>query len=172
MIIGHQVGDITHPNNRRDIIIAMNTKLADVTKIGRPFVEGKYLKNGELELGSVLTYNFESSGRRRLHMMICHKLGEGGWDNAPQYLRFGLDHLWFNNRQRRFSVVAIGTGRVGKRDGANVSDINTALATAHLEMTLFIQGEERIAIATALRQIVPSKVWQPSYGSEELQVAA
>lgn len=173
MIIGHEVGDITSPQNSRDIIIAMNSSLEDVRGIGKPFVGDKILQNGELELGSVLTYDFSNDGRR-LHMLICHKIGKGGWADAPQYIRFGLDHLWFHEGDRNYSIVNIGEGRVGKRDGADVAANNQAIATSFLKVTQFSLGDGETAVAIALQQVPPIIVWQPSHGYQDppMRVAA
>ncbi len=171
MIIEHEVGDITSPQYNRDIIIAMNSTLDDVRGIGKPFVDGKFLQDGSVELGSVLTYDY--APERRLHMIICHKLGVGGWIDAAEYVRFGMDHLWFHERGRRYSIVNIGEGRVGKRDGADVPSINAAIATSHLKVVQFSLGGEKNVVELALQKVVPLFVWQPSSGYQPpIQVAA
>lgn len=169
MIIGHQVGDIAAPQNHRDIIIAMNTSLAEPSKLSKSFVSDKYLTDGELELGTVLTYTFSGKGKneRLLHMVICHRIGVGGWQDTEKYLRFGLDYLWFTARNRKYSIVTIGEGRVGLRDGANIAAISRAIADSNLQMVQFQQGDAETVLALAIQKARPVMAWVPQFGQVE-----
>lgn len=81
-------GNITDPSNKRNIIIAMNTTLSEATYLASPFVTKlRHALKGEELLGSVLSFQFDSD--RKIHMIICHKIGKGGWVGADQYVRFG-----------------------------------------------------------------------------------
>lgn len=173
MIIDIRNGDITDRKNSSDIIIAMNAQLDDVRGIGKPFV-ARIASTRPLKLGSVLSFNFDSN--RALHMLICHNLGKNGWSDAHNYVRFGLDFLWQKQPEVVHSIVRIGTGRVGMRDGADHSNILTSMATSHLKLQLFIlPGEqERIAMENLLANpaLVPFRHWAPGEGERLLRIAA
>ena len=140
MITAIKVGDITGKENPADIVIGMNPMFGEASAIGHPFVS-KIIPLDLAALGSVLTFDFE--GTRQLHMIICHKLGPGGWKNSEKFVRFGLDYLWqTSSPQRLFSIVQIGLGPVGIIDGADYPLINRAMSDSHLEMTLYVRSEQ------------------------------
>lgn len=160
--------DITSPENPCDIIIGMNTALDDVTGIGRRFVRDR-IPAAALDLGSVITFQFDK--KRRLHMLICHELGTGGWRGAPQYVRFGMDYLDHLDDGRDYSIVQIGTGRIGRRDGADASAIHQAMATSYLLADLYVYDAARqIAMAEVIDLPRPLRAWSVAEG--ELQLAA
>lgn len=160
--------DITGSNNPGHIIIGMNSALRDVRGIGRRFV-GSANTTQPIDLGSVLSFKFDA--RRNLHMIICHHLGEGGWHEADKYVRFGLDHLWQNEAPgQRFSVVQIGAGRIGRRDGANHQAIRTAIDESHLTADLYVSpnmGSQQVA-ARAPAELIAFRAWHPTLGEERL----
>ena len=170
--------DITAANNKSDIIIGMNSILSDVTGIGLRFVQNS-VPSQALQLGSVITYDFD--GKRRLHMIICHHLGEGGWDHADRYVRFGMDYLEHADRidaygegKRDYSIVRIGTGRVGARDGADHIAINRAMAESFLTVDLYVwKRTELMADVRAMRApLRPHRAWSSSVGEVPLLLAA
>ncbi len=166
------VGDITGSDNPRDIIIGMNTELQEVHGIGKPFVreiEAVY----PLQLGSVLSFEFDD--RRHLHMIVCHCLGRNGWSQSDRYVRFGMDYLWRRDGEtRQFSIVKIGTGRIGKRDGADHAAIHTAMATSYLPVHLFLyEAGEAVAADIGLRMPTTLRAyrrWDMTHG--EMSLAA
>lgn len=160
--------DITSRKNPGDIIIGMNTDLQDVTGIGRRFVRN-LIPQAALQLGSVITFQFDE--QRRVHMIICHTLGKGGWAHAPQHVRFGMDYLNHLDDGRDYSIVRIGKGRIGRRDGADFSAIHQAMADSYLLADLYVYDmpkQEAMAEAFALPR--PLRAWSVAEG--ELQVAA
>ncbi|MBX9906336.1 hypothetical protein K2X96_00375 [Patescibacteria group bacterium] len=171
MITDIVTGDITSSENPADIVIGMNSRLQDVVGIGRPFIERITAAN-PVNLGSVLSFKFDD--RRLLHMIICHHLGSGGWVGADMHVRFGMDYLWQQpeSHARKHSIVQIGTGRVGRRDGANAASIHTAMTTSFLPVTLFIFNQrEAEAAVERLRvrpSLVPLRMWHPERGEMEL----
>lgn len=162
MIEGIIVGDALSLTNRRDVIIGMNTTLGEVNGVGRPFVR-KY-PGAEFDLGTVLTFNLDES--RKLHMIICHKLGSGGWVKADKYLRFGLDHLdQYNDQGRAYSIVNVGTGVIGQRDGANPAAMLCAMANSHLPVMLYVLGG--LASERVMQKYPPMRAlhaWSPKEG--------
>ena len=137
MILNTVIGDITLPDNPNDIIIGMNTSLGEASAIGRPFVTDD-IPEELLVLGGVLTFEFDES--RKLHMLLCHELGQDGWNGAEKYVRFGMDYLWQRyHGEREFSVVKIGSGPIGQRDGADVGSILTAMADSYLGVVLYLR---------------------------------
>lgn len=162
-------GDATDPNlNPGDIIIGMNSKLAQASAIGRPFVSNVNLVK-QIDLGSVVTFDFGKG--RQLHMLICHKIGKGGWVSADRFVRFCLDYLWKEHRDRKYGIVQIGTGPVGRRDGADPAIIRTAMANSFLEMNLFIAPERKEAVASVTRPpLVPFRTWSMEKGEREIHV--
>lgn len=164
-------GDITNPDNVADIIIAMNTRCAEASAIGRTVLVGKVLSR-ELELGDVVTFKFDK--RRDLHLLICHELGQGGWEGAEQFVRFGLDYLWRQYRtKRQFSIVRIGTGLVGTRDGADATAIHTAIADSYLPICLYIWDGEKVEDRVAqFPPLKPSRTWNFSKGEREIRLVS
>ncbi|MES2994848.1 MAG: hypothetical protein V4681_02365 [Patescibacteria group bacterium] len=156
----------------------MNSSLADVTGIGLPFVKNS-IPSQALQLGSVITYDFD--GKRRLHMIICHDLGDGGWECSERYVRFGMDYLEHVDRidtygegHRSYSIVRVGTGRVGSRDGADHIAINRAMADSFLIVDLYVwKREELMADVRAMRApLKPYRAWSSSVGEVPLLLAA
>jgi hypothetical protein len=162
-------GDITDPGiNSGDIIIGMNTKLSEASAIGRPFVHSVSVMS-EIEHGSVLTFNFDEE--RMLHMLICHQIGYGGWANADKYVRYCLDYLWQRHGDRCYAIVQIGNGPIGRRDGADVPAIRTAMANSFLEMDLVIlpkRAEARTAVGVS--PLIPCRVWDIGRGERRIQL--
>jgi hypothetical protein len=166
-------GDITNPDNRRDIIIGMNTALAEASVIGRRVLLGKTLTR-PLSLGDVVTFEFDHE--RQLHMLICHELGKPGWRHADRYVRFGLDYLWqCDNASVDYSIVEIGTGPVGRRDRADAAAILTAMTNSFLPLHLFIHPEQREAHMAEVVGFPPLRslrIWRVDEGEEDIRVAA
>lgn len=172
-IVDIHLGDITDSKNKRDIIIGMNTRLAEASAIGRRVLVGKSLTRN-LELGDVVTFKFDEL--RNLHMIVCHTIGGGGWRGAEQHIRFGLDYLWQRNHaeDRKFSIVKIGTGPIGRRDGADVVAIHTAMADSFLPLHLFVWKSVASASANVvnLPPLEPYCVWQHREGEREIRLAS
>ena len=166
------IGDITSPQNRRDIIIGMNTDLNDVTGIGLRFVKN-LIPLKALEPGSVLTSDFDD--QRKIHMLICHRLGPAYWYNADQHVRFGMDYLHYtNNSGRKYSIVQIGTGRIGQRDKADHAAIRKAMEESYLPVNLHIldiRSAEAISYANRA-PLVATAAWNHRHGPIPLQLAA
>lgn len=169
MITDIITADVTDPRaNPGDLIIGMNTKLAQASAIGRPFVS-PLQKGRELPLGSVLSFDFDDE--RRLHMLICHHIGKGGWARSDQHIRFCLDYLWQQHGERTYSIVKIGTGPVGMRDGANSSAILSAIADSFLPTKLFLLPPERFAqLAVATVPMKPFRLWDMVGGERPILV--
>ena len=163
------VGDVT--SSSLNIIIGMNTRLGEASALGRQVLSDKSLTR-ELDLGEVITFDFGLN--RRLHMVVCHYLGQGGWMNAEKYLRFGLDYLWQTTKPaQEFAIVQIGMGVVGRRDGADDEALRTAMATSHLPLHLYIRGEAKQAEAHAsVVPLRPLRTWSPIRGEQEIRLAA
>lgn len=154
MILDVIQGDILNPSNPNDIIIGMNTELKEVFGIGLPFTWQIQHKQ-PIPLGTVFSFEFDKE--RRLHLIICHKIGTDGWTGADKYIRFGMDYLWHTEPSNRtFSMVKVGTGHIGKRDGANVPDIMSAIASSHLPVTLYVYTPLEKEAVEARAQTPPS----------------
>ena len=172
MIKNILVGNILAPENKFDIVIGMNTAFDDVRGIGKPFVE-RINKTRKIRLGTVVTFDYD--GRRELHMIVCHRLGKGGWKNAEQYVRFGMDYLWKSDPVSKYSIVNIGTGRVGIRDGADHAAIRSAIASSFLPVDLYILNERERIPAEATATVMPFKpirMWDMEAGEVPIQAAA
>lgn len=172
MIKSIEVGDILDPSNEADVIIGMNVSFADVRGIGKPFVE-RIQRTRIVTLGSVVSFDLD--GSRELHMLVCHLLGEGGWKEADKYVRYGLDYLWKTRLGRSFSIVQIGTGRIGRRDGADPVAIHSAMADSFLSVHLYIYRPE-LAAARASEHIIPFRhplrMWDIEHGETPIPLVA
>ncbi len=107
-------------------------------------------------------------------MIVCHHLLKGGWNNAEKYVRYGMDFLWNANPNRDYSIVNIGTGRVGIRDGANEEAIRTAIASSFLPVDLYILNERDRMPAEAVNVVPlkPLRVWDMAHGEQDIRAAA
>jgi hypothetical protein len=146
----------------------MNSTLSDVLGIGRPFVD-KIAAIHPIVRGSVLSFEF--SPGRHLHMIICHDIGETGWIDADREVRFGMDYLWHTERMRRYSIVQIGTGRVGKRDGADPAAIRSAMAASFLPVDLYVYdpvAREAVEAAASAPPLRAFRAWHPTRGEERI----
>ena len=154
------VGDILDPRNTSDIIIGMNTELDEVTGIGLPFVRNT-IPEIALDLGSVITFKFDAY--RRLHMLICHRLGLGGWERAEDHIRYGLDYLnHYRTDDREFSIVQIGCGQVGTRDRAPCEQIFRAMATSSLPVDLYVYEGASMAAPQEREPLKPLQAFASS----------
>jgi hypothetical protein len=163
------VGDIRNSKNKADIVIGMNNTLSDVTGMGRRFVNQYPTLIHPIDLGSVLSFSYDKD--RYLHMIVCHKIGRGGWSNADTFIRFGMDYLWHSEPGRKFSIVQIGTGHIGLRDGADHVAIRTAMANSFLEVDLYVhdKDEQEAEVAVAeLPLIAAHRAWHPRFGEQRL----
>jgi hypothetical protein len=159
MILETIIGDITDAGNHRDIIIGMNTELGELSALGRRFIDDG-IPGVCQALGSILTFEFDND--RLLHMIICHNLNENGWRCADMYVRFALDWLWANNREREYSIVEIGKGEVGQKYGADHAAIHTAIATSYLPVTLFVKPPQmRVPAKLSLPPHVSKRFFSP-----------
>lgn len=170
MILDIVEGDILRKDNDADVIIGMNTMLEEVFGIGLRFA-WQIQHNKPIPLGTV--FSFKLDKMRKLHMIICHDLGENGWVSADKYLRFGMDYLWHSEAVRKFSMVKVGTGRVGNRDGADVASIMSAIASSHLPVTMYIHDPiETIAVEARaevpLHTLFAYRSWNPVGGEHVL----
>ncbi|MCX6703398.1 MAG: hypothetical protein NTV02_01770 [Candidatus Zambryskibacteria bacterium] len=173
MIIDVKTGDIRSRKNPNSFIIGMNDTLEDVTAQWIPYIRD-IKPTHPLQLGSVL--NFQYDRDRMLHMLICHKIGFGGWEDSEKWVRLGLDYLWQTQQNpahawycKNFSIVRIGTGQIGVRDGANAAEITRAMATSHLDLTLYVRDEQEMVPFTIEREpLFPQSTWHPVYGEEKL----
>lgn len=152
VIIEAVSGNILSPANTDDIIIGMNTELKDVRGIGNPFVWRIPSKNRPIPLGTVLSFHRERG--QQLHLIVCHELGKGGWTDSEKYIRFGMDYLWDRDRNRRFSMVQVGTGRIGRRDGAEFEKISAAITNSFLPVTLYVYNPPE-EVAAEVRAVPP-----------------
>ncbi len=168
MIRDIKVGDITSPSNPADVIIGMNSTLSDVTGIGLPFVK-QIAAIHPIVRGSVLSFRF--TPERNLHMIVCHAIDDGGWVNADMHVRFGMDYLWHTEAMRQYSIVQIGTGRVGRRDGADDIAIRSAMANSFLPVDLYVYDpavHQVIANAMAQQPLRAYRAWHPIHGEERI----
>jgi hypothetical protein len=163
-------GDATNrADNPGDIIIGMNSTLAEPSAIGRPFTYTvEVLK--EIKLGSVLTFKFDEE--RLLHMLICHKIGEGGWEGAHEHVRFGMDYLRYLHGDRKYGIVEIGNGPIGRRDGANVPIIRAAMTDSYLDVNLIrLPRQLEVQVAVAKPSLgYPFRIWDMKKGEREIRV--
>jgi|GEM_PF-5915513 len=161
------VGNITRPTNSADIIIGMNSTLSEVLGIGRPFVD-KIAAIHPIVRGSVLSFEF--TPEQHLHMIVCHDIGRGGWVDAEQQVRFGMDYLWHTEGTRHYSIVQIGTGRVGTRDGADPATIRSAMAASFLPVDLYVYdpGAHETVEAASVAPLRAFRAWHPVLGEERI----
>jgi hypothetical protein len=113
-------------------------------------------------------------------MIICHHLGEGGWEGAERHVRFGLDYLEHLDHMeevaglnRTYSIVRIGTGRVGTRDGADHMCLHQAMADSHLILDLYVYERPQLAedVSAKIVPLRPFRAWSPNFGEEAIPLS-
>jgi hypothetical protein len=170
--------------NRRHIVVGMNVDLVEPSAIPRPYVDKlRESLDCSLELGTVLSFDVKTRPEmgfcQRLHAVVCHtvhRIGRG-WNGADRHVRFALDYLHYTERHTgEFSIVRIGTGPVGLRDGADHAAILTAMNNSFLPLTLYIRPEESlrpVAVEMAPLELVAlASAWHPDKGRHEFAHAA
>lgn len=166
--------DIFDPRNRLDIVVGMNTTFAEASSLSLSVLEKRTLTQ-ELELGDVITFDFNNRSMQKLHLIICSRIGSGGWKNADQYVRWGLDYLWRrSNFTQEFSIVQIGTGQVGQRDGADAAAIHTAMALSFVPTHLYVLDEVVASVATNVIAMPsrPIRIWNMHRGEKKIPMVA
>jgi hypothetical protein len=158
--------DITtlDPDEPLDIVVGMNTRLEKLDSILLPR-QWQADQKFPLQIGSVLSFQLDRM--RKLHMLICHNLGNNGWVDAEKYIRIGMDYLWLKHGNNRdFSIVQIGAGRVGLAGGADTNRIRSAMAESFLPVTLFVKDSSEPADIRKIRsgQLSRPEVWTPLTG--------
>lgn len=165
--------DVTGKTNKLDIVIGMNPHLAEASLLSR-WVLAKMTLTRPLDLGDVITCDFD--GKRRLHLIICHHLGRGGWMNAEKYVRWGFDYLWQRSALsgQEFAAVQIGTGAVGRRDGADTGLIRTAMADSFAPIHLYVWDDtEAVAAANVVAiPLRPIRMWNMHHGEKRIPMVA
>lgn len=121
----------------------MNTTLEDLTLLGSEYAGSLSKKlTHPIELGSVLSFDMNGGGRM-LHMLICHHIGYQGWREAPRFIKFCLNKIEQDKRlygttgKMGFSIVHIGNGPIGTRDGSDPEENLRAIKESRLPVTLY-----------------------------------
>jgi hypothetical protein len=85
-----------------------------------------------------------------------------------------LNQMEDEERRASHSIVNIGTGRVGTRDGADPIAIKRAMADSHLIVDLFVfKPETAMADVRVMRApLRPVRAWSPGFGGETIPLAA
>lgn len=79
---------------------------------------------GPHKMGTVLSHVV---GPRAYHAMVCHSLGEGGWEITPDAVGTCLDHGIHANGAE-IAVTLVGGGPVGAMGGADTFAILGGIA--------------------------------------------
>ena len=125
-----------------------------------------------LALGSVLKFDFGRGSEQKLYMVVCHKIGMGGWKKADMFLRYGLDSIYMNT-VGKYAIVDVGTGLVGVQDGADTALLRKAMADTFLPLDLYVRANELQSLTnTAPLELVARAAWHPHGGTQNFAMAA
>ena len=89
------------------------------------------INTGGNTLGDVLSK--EVNGKT-FHGIVCHSLREG-WDNADQIILDALNKLQLEDE---ISIIAIGTGLIGRLSGAPTSKICDAFESCNKQLNCYM----------------------------------
>ena len=85
---------------------------------------------GPNPLGAIVR---ESADGKQFYAIVCHSLGNNGWNRTPACLEDTLNTL----DQEEVACVMIGAGPVGQMQGANVIEILGAMARSRLKIKVY-----------------------------------
>ena len=73
------------------------------------------------------------------------------------------------NDKRLFSIVNIGTGEIGQRDGADAVALRTAITSSFLPVTLFVRAFRSPSYVPVEREPLRAfRAWSPIQGQRSL----
>ena len=171
-IVSVHDGSVTAPENNRDIIVGISTRLPRFI-FGRPVLIGESITR-ERKLGEVISFRFDD--QRCLHAIVCRRPGAGGWEKADEHVRVALDCLprrgWVATRS--LSIVYIGNSPTGRRQGADATAIYLAMAKSFSPLHIFWEGEAQVRMRARDRDgpiLKPFLLWHSSTGERNIHVA-
>ena len=158
-IVSGDIFDKKYKNN--DIIIGMNPEfknLSDLAIQALNITEGNKINANDCDLdflGTVVTFESEDT-KRRVHMILCHTPED--WNDADKYIKQGMNSIFYtqdemgnlsggNHAKRSYSIVKIGTGPEGIKNGADFSKIVEGMASSDLPVTMFVLPENQKALS-------------------------
>ena len=114
------VNDNIYNTEAKHIAFAINTEgLNDLGFAGKVSENWNDLKKcGKNRIGTVISKEIND---KMFHALVCHSLNEGWDDNQAYNIKECFDNIPANGEQ--VATVAIGTGNIGKRDGADFAKI-------------------------------------------------
>lgn len=116
MIISTVKGNVMEAKEKH-VCFAVNTEGANdaglAGAVTRQWPELRYV--GASPMGHVYS---KKIGERVFHAIVCHSLGEDGWDGSPGVIRKRLDEVGFEAGEP-VACVRFGAGPVGRLQGAD-----------------------------------------------------
>jgi len=160
-------GDITAPDNERDIIVGISTQIPE-SIFGRRVSGRENFR--ERQLGDVITFKFDE--KRLLHAIVCRSSGVGGWAAADEHIRVAIDCLRQRGRTA-LSTVYIGRSKSGTREGADVVAIYQAMKESLPRLYIFWESEELVFVEEGenLPILKPFLLWNAGTGERNVHVA-
>jgi hypothetical protein len=124
-------------SGRKHILFGVNTEgYNDAGFAG--MIARRYLpqiaNTGPMNLGDKL--EFEAEGKT-FHALVCHSLGVDGWTNAPRVIEETLNRIQLPAGEMLASI-AMGSGLIGKMQGADPIEILGALHRSKPPIELYV----------------------------------
>ncbi len=103
-------------------------------------------QNG-VPVGTVI-FGICSDTEKATLLLVCHELGEGGWENAPEAIKRGFDTVGSTIllQDEEIATVAIGTGKTGRNQGASWDAIRAAMEASKANLVLYWENEKQKAM--------------------------
>jgi len=77
-------------------------------------------------------------GQKTYHALVCHSMiGRKGWKDSPKYVRECLNKIRVPEDEE-IAIVLIGSGPVGRSQGANVDAILAAMHKSSKRLVVFM----------------------------------
>lgn len=133
MIYSEIHGDIFTTKDKH-IVFALNTEGFNDSGFAGAVARNYFpeiANTGGNALGEVLSKEING---KTFHGIVCHSL-ENGWENADQIILKALNELEVQNS---ISIIAIGTGLVGRLHGAPTSKIYEAFKECNKQLNCYM----------------------------------
>ena len=88
---------------------------------------------GKKELGEVLTHK---DGDKTFYALVCHSVFHNGWSGTPRWVRKCLDQIDVPT-DTEIAVVLMGSGPVGRGNGADVAAIINAMEKSRQRIVVY-----------------------------------
>ena len=134
MIVNTTYGDVFKTSNKH-IAFAVNTEGFNAAGFAGSVSRywPKLANTGPKKLGDVISKN---GTNKIFHALVCHSLGNDGWEKTAETVTKCLDSLDVPNDET-IAIVLMGAGMIGQLGGANVFSILGGMARSKKRVDVY-----------------------------------